>query len=211
MSPSTAPRENTPAQPGPARAFRARPLDAGSAPNPSLYEGSRHGTSPLTVSAPSAGWCIPQITRALKTGALDNIALAPTGPPGYLAEYVVHAQAASEARRRIVEALSGWGSEELVGTAELLVSELVTNVITHTSSPKVGVAVTLVNQAAVRVTVLDTDQTEISMPTLPRDDEERGRGLVLVAALAARWGIEYVGTGKQIWFELDVTARVVTL
>ncbi|MFE7413956.1 ATP-binding protein [Streptomyces laurentii] len=37
-------------------------------------------------------------------------------------------------------------------------------------------------------------------------DEESGRGLFLVAALADRWGIEYVTTGKRVWCELDAGA-----
>ena len=40
-------------------------------------------------------------------------------------------------------------------------------------------------------------------------DREGGRGLLLCAALAARWGVEYTPTHKQVWFQLDLPERPV--
>lgn len=42
-------------------------------------------------------------------------------------------------------------------------------------------------------------------PTRPDADDESGRGLLIVDALASRWGSEPVeaGPGKTVWFELD--------
>jgi hypothetical protein len=51
---------------------------------------------------------------------------------------------------------------------------------------------------------------EDANPTLPEPGEpvdlgaEGGRGLRIVAALAQRWGVDTTGTGKVIWFELDL-------
>ncbi len=44
-------------------------------------------------------------------------------------------------------------------------------------------------------------------PTLPalrqvRADDEGGRGLWLVDALADRWGAEQLDRGKRVWFEV---------
>jgi len=51
--------------------------------------------------------------------------------------------------------------------------------------------------------------TDHSTHSLPRHqpsalDDESGRGLVLVNALAARWGTSPVDNGKTVWFTLAV-------
>ena len=84
--------------------------------------------------------------------------------------------------------------------AVLLVSELVTNAYEHTGGP--AVVDVVVDDRSLRVAVEDGD------PRIPvaRDidvDAERGRGLMLVAALASRWGAAPTGRGKSVWFELD--------
>jgi hypothetical protein len=33
-------------------------------------------------------------------------------------------------------------------------------------------------------------------------DDEGGRGLALVDALATRWGVDADGAGKSVWFEV---------
>jgi hypothetical protein len=38
--------------------------------------------------------------------------------------------------------------------------------------------------------------------------DEGGRGLMLVAQLTERWGTRYTGTGKTIWTEQPLPARV---
>ncbi|MET9778763.1 ATP-binding protein [Streptomyces sp. NPDC006367] len=54
-----------------------------------------------------------------------------------------------------------------------------------------------------RVTVTDAADT---LPVLApaRPDDESGRGLALVAALAADWGArsKECGIGKEVWFEV---------
>jgi hypothetical protein len=39
---------------------------------------------------------------------------------------------------------------------------------------------------------------------VPGEEDEGGRGLVLVAGLAARWDVEALPVGKRVWAELDV-------
>ena len=45
--------------------------------------------------------------------------------------------------------------------------------------------------------------------SLGSPDRENGRGLLLCAALASRWGVEYTPTHKQVWFQLDLPQRPV--
>lgn len=81
---------------------------------------------------------------------------------------------------------------------ELLVSELVTNAVTHARSDTkvtIGSDVELL-----RVTVSDSCS---ATPHLRQADETGGRGLRLVDELSTRWGSDPVsGDGKRVWFEL---------
>ncbi|MEU0964894.1 SpoIIE family protein phosphatase [Streptomyces sp. NPDC005917] len=103
-----------------------------------------------------------------------------------------------QARRVTRQALTGWGLEELIDTAELLVSEIVTNAARHASRP---ISLRLLRTDVLRCEVGD------DVPQLPRlrralPSEEHGRGLYLVNRLARRWGTTRLGTGKIVWFEL---------
>ncbi|MFF4922255.1 MULTISPECIES: SpoIIE family protein phosphatase [unclassified Kitasatospora] len=105
--------------------------------------------------------------------------------------------AVSRARRLVRATLVEWGVEELTDTAELLVSELVTNAIRYASAP-----------IGVRLTLGETLLVEISdpLPDPPRERhaaeaDEGGRGLELVHRLALRWGARAEGIGKVVWFE----------
>lgn len=89
----------------------------------------------------------------------------------------------------------------------LLVSELVTNAILHAQPPVTLRAET--DGQRLRVEVHDGTATP---PVLHRQlgidaggpPPEHGRGLFLVASLADRWGWQGQGSGKAVWFELDV-------
>jgi anti-sigma regulatory factor (Ser/Thr protein kinase) len=84
--------------------------------------------------------------------------------------------------------------------AELLVSELVSNAHEHAGGP--AVVDVVVDEQTLRVVVADEDPT-LPAPREMAPDAERGRGLMLVAALASRWGATPAARGKSVWFELD--------
>jgi anti-sigma regulatory factor (Ser/Thr protein kinase) len=83
----------------------------------------------------------------------------------------------------------------------MCVSELASNAVDHTSD---GFEVALSDgDGTIRVAVTDCEERE---PTVQPIDPaaERGRGLIIVEAVANRWGVEAVrGRGKTVWFELD--------
>jgi anti-sigma regulatory factor (Ser/Thr protein kinase) len=90
--------------------------------------------------------------------------------------------------------------------AVLLVSELFGNSVQHSSSGRPGETVTVTVTAragAVRVEV--TDRSGPGAPELrpAGDDAEAGRGLGLVAGLAAQWGWCRQGARTMTWFELQ--------
>jgi anti-sigma regulatory factor (Ser/Thr protein kinase) len=100
------------------------------------------------------------------------------------------------AARRVARAFAG-GNEH--GDAiVLLVSELVTNVVVHTDS---DVALQLGQfDDHVRVDVSDRGSGSV---TMREADGAGGRGLRLVEALAARWGVDVDQDGKTVWFEVE--------
>jgi DNA-binding NarL/FixJ family response regulator len=102
--------------------------------------------------------------------------------------------------RRLLRSVAAEEDIGLLDSAELLVSELVTNSVVHaSSSPTVNIQVTA---STVRVEVHDDDPT---LPEIVTADSERtgGRGVFLVDQIASRWGAEPRGSGKVVWFELD--------
>jgi anti-sigma regulatory factor (Ser/Thr protein kinase) len=102
------------------------------------------------------------------------------------------------------DTLAEWGDTQLVEAAALLVSELVTNAVTHAGSE---VHVVIGRGAAYAVLRVEVGDFSTAPPTLGGFDLEAmsGRGLALVEALADRWGVETHGSGKRVWFELADT------
>ncbi|WP_328496222.1 ATP-binding protein [Streptomyces sp. NBC_00414] len=108
------------------------------------------------------------------------------------------------ARRTVRTALHGY-VPELIDTAELLTSELVSNAVQHSDGP---VTVRLrTRDGVVRVGVMD-NHPELPDPLPCTPDQGFGRGLFLVDALADTWGRYPLTTRsrtvgwKVVWFEL---------
>ncbi|MFI1970859.1 SpoIIE family protein phosphatase/ATP-binding protein [Streptomyces cinnamoneus] len=118
------------------------------------------------------------------------------------AEWELPADPAVVARARadVTRQLSRWGLEEAVFTAELILSELITNAIRHASGP---IRVRLLRDRMLICEVSDTSSTSPHLRYAAAEDEG-GRGLFLVAQLAERWGTRYIPDGKVIWAELPL-------
>jgi CheY-like chemotaxis protein len=110
----------------------------------------------------------------------------------------------SEARRFVREHLRDWGIKGPLDDALLVVSELAANALTHAhSSYRLRLSTT---PAALRIEVDDAGGGAPE-PMPLTDTEEHGRGLHLVDALAASWGIEAAESGgKRVWAELALPA-----
>ena len=90
---------------------------------------------------------------------------------------------------------------EVAATAVLLTNELVTNAVVH-GGGTFSVELELCPDR-IRVSVLDAD------PHVPEvrsssANEEHGRGMAIVAALATAWGADGGDGGKVVWFELSL-------
>lgn len=110
---------------------------------------------------------------------------------------------ASAARRFVTTVLGSWDCDALVDPAQLLVSELVVNAVLHAES-SVSVRVELMD-ARVRIEV--ADNSPVAIEVRPVDPASvTGRGLLIVDALAAAWGVDPTADGKIVWFELVADA-----
>jgi serine/threonine-protein kinase RsbW len=139
---------------------------------------------------------------------------AATGQPGYSVTMNAVPEAVEEARRLVRQAVCAWGFEGQSETAALLISELVTNAITHTPSRSVRVVVTRPSPSLVRLAVVDRAPGLVPDMRPVSTEAESGRGLRLIDALADRWGYDLLGShpmrgpwGKRCWAELRVAGE----
>ncbi|MFF9914137.1 SpoIIE family protein phosphatase [Streptomyces sp. NPDC013457] len=124
--------------------------------------------------------------------------------PGHVATLDVTSDPAAVAGARAftAERLADWGLEELAFTTELAVSELVTNAIRYGKPP---VRLRLILQSTLICEVFDGSNTAPHLRRA-RTSDEGGRGLLLVAQLAERWGTRQGRDGKVIWAEQALPA-----
>ncbi|MCT7354014.1 ATP-binding protein [Streptomyces sp. 15-116A] len=107
--------------------------------------------------------------------------------------------------RRIVRSfLTEWDMPQLADAVELGVTELLSNVVRHVPDRRCTLRL-LRQSAGVRVEVSDGSDELPCVRARLALTEESGRGLVLLDAVAAKWGVapEPRG-GKTVWFECAV-------
>lgn len=112
-------------------------------------------------------------------------------------------QAIPVLRRFVAATLRSWGEEALVPDAALVTSEMATNAVSHADSP---FHASIVRAAGVvRIAIVDSGPGAAAQRTAAEDDLS-GRGIVIVDALADRWGHEILHAGKVVWAEFLSTA-----
>ncbi|OEJ24694.1 PAS domain S-box protein [Streptomyces agglomeratus] len=116
------------------------------------------------------------------------------------------------ARAFVRDTLQGWGYADIVDDAVVLTSELVTNAVVHAGTT--ADVLCLRTEEGVRVEVGDRyPEREVPLQGMAQSfgnpEREGGRGLLLCAALASRWGVDYAPAHKHVWFQLDLPERPV--
>ncbi|MEC4017897.1 SpoIIE family protein phosphatase [Streptomyces sp. H27-D2] len=149
-----------------------------------------------------------------RTGSEDDMALlllrrAAAHGVSALPRFHLHVHQADpeglvEARLALRHTLSGWRADGVIDDAELIAVELITNALMHTDSGAlVGLELLPGTPRRVRLEVQDRSSTRPQRRS-PGEAATSGRGLLLVEALAGRWGVESRGTGKAVWCEFTV-------
>lgn len=117
-------------------------------------------------------------------------------------EFTAHPEEVATLRRVVRLRLAVWGLHELVDTAQLCVSELVSNVVTHVGIGTPGSLAVSMNGTHLRIEVRDPDTRALPTLVAAEVDAEGGRGMALVDALTDRWGVQLREDRKVTWCEL---------
>lgn len=112
------------------------------------------------------------------------------------------------ARAHTRSVLAEWGLQHLVDDAVTLTSELITNALqiswTLKDRPPIVLRL-LANEQQLLIEAWDQCVEHFDLAPQATNDIERGRGLLVVAALSNRWGVGRMGSQfKVVWCELLV-------
>ncbi|MFI8489742.1 SpoIIE family protein phosphatase [Streptomyces rubrogriseus] len=121
-------------------------------------------------------------------------------PPAAVSRRFSDGPASVAAARRFVRGALKGAARDLVDTAQLLVSELVTNAVLHART-EVEVSVARL-EGRVRVRVGDRRPGRGLVPQRCSPYAGTGQGLALVEQLASRFGADSGDGDKTVWFEL---------
>lgn len=115
------------------------------------------------------------------------------------------------ARRFVVDGLGAWGESRFADSAQLVASELTTNVALHAGAEfmyvtlerrEAGVWVAVEDDGPLGVEVVQARTHANGDAPEWKDLDATGRGLAIVAMVAGRWGVAETARGKQVWAEL---------
>lgn len=132
---------------------------------------------------------------------------SPDGDPQVIArQWPLTGRSVGRARRELRLALREWKRDDLTETAELVLSELMTNAVRHARSPRGRLVETRYERTATGVRI-EVHDAAGGIPRMRRAaaDDEGGRGLALVDVLTGRrWGVSSRrGVGKLVWALVD--------
>ncbi|MGD3107976.1 ATP-binding protein [Streptomyces sp. YGL11-2] len=168
------------------------------------------------------------------SGAFSGIGETPAGIGEFAMRYTSTPRGARLARRLTSHRLDEWGyayDGEINESVTAIAGELAANAVRHGHVPGRDFALRLTVSAGAdgtgalrfRVEVSDTRSERLSMATLGGEAgagadggagalAENGRGLLIVARLAAGWGVvpRPGGPGKTVWAEYVVATRTPT-
>ena len=139
-----------------------------------------------------------------KSGDLDYLVqllddLGHTGQLDESARFDADVRSVPLAREFVRRWLQENGADHVFDEASLIVTELAANAVLHADSPyEVRLSRT---EGAIRIEVEDAD-TGTPEPQPFSAVAESGRGIVIVSAISASWGVEAEPHGKVTWAEL---------
>ncbi|MBZ9639770.1 ATP-binding protein, partial [Streptomyces sp. PSKA30] len=108
----------------------------------------------------------------------------------------------ARARQLATGKLAAWGLTDAEFVTELMVSELVTNAIRYGRPP---IKLRLIHEKNTLICEVSDSSSTTPHMRRARIFDEGGRGLLLVAQLARRWGTRHAPAGKTIWAEQSLT------
>jgi anti-sigma regulatory factor (Ser/Thr protein kinase) len=158
-----------------------------------------------------AAGMMPSRRQAVADAGWPLAAASRSQADGFRAELPAEPASARRARSAVRRALAAWGIDDLTGDFELLVSEVIANAAEHAGGRRIGLAISRYDEPGGQAGI--TCEITDSSPVRPRPheatpDDERGRGLAIVAALATASGVRTGPAGKTTWFTLALGERL---
>jgi hypothetical protein len=105
--------------------------------------------------------------------------------------------AARRSRETIIEACDRWDRSDLAGSACIVVTEMVNNVVAHAQTSMV--VLVAVRNGGLAVAVRDESSRVPSFTGAPAPTAYGGRGMLLIDTMATRWGSLALAHGKVVW------------
>lgn len=141
------------------------------------------------------------------TSLRTPVAALSVGHPTYSQTFPCKPSTAEIGRDLVRDVLGVWNLDGLADRAALIVTELIANASRHTPCSEIRLTVARPDATRLRVGVVDREPARLPILSQAADDDESGRGLLLVDAVADRWGYDLHGSGrrpwgKEVWAEL---------
>ncbi|MFJ2495781.1 ATP-binding protein [Streptomyces sp. NPDC087539] len=115
------------------------------------------------------------------------------------------------ARRHVESVLTEWKLGGLIDETTLLASELSTNAVIHAKGTGDYFELALRRRGGtLALEVSDSYQWRMPELRTPTLDDLSGRGLVIVDAVAAKWGVRPRDPGKTVWVHLAIVQAELT-
>jgi anti-sigma regulatory factor (Ser/Thr protein kinase) len=122
--------------------------------------------------------------------------------PLWRVQFLAEPEEVSALRADARARLRDWGVQGVVDAAQLCVSELVSNVITHVGQGTPASLALSLRGSRLRIEVRDPDARVLPTLVETTEDAENGRGMALVDALSDRWGVDLHRDSKVTWCEI---------
>ncbi|GFE11679.1 hypothetical protein Scani_79470 [Streptomyces caniferus] len=122
-------------------------------------------------------------------------------------EFPAELASVSNARRQLREQLIAWDLAPLMEPAVLATSELVTNAVLHGCSGGQDTVAMTAWCTTDELVISVTDPSDVGLQPRRSDaDDESGRGLMLVGAIADRWWFTTAqdDAGKTVWLAMSL-------
>ncbi|MPY48778.1 ATP-binding protein [Streptomyces acidicola] len=141
------------------------------------------------------------------TSLIKPVQVAAIGHPAYIQTFPCEPSTAEIGRKLVRDVLGVWHLDNLADVAALIISELIANAVRHTPCNSIRLIVGRPSATRVRVGVVDRAPSRLPVLSQGSEDDESGRGLLLIDGIADRWGYDLHGPDrrpwcKEVWAEL---------
>jgi anti-sigma regulatory factor (Ser/Thr protein kinase) len=143
---------------------------------------------------------VPSPTRPYRPPPRPPQEYPAAGQPAASRELAAHPEAVRTARDFTRYTLGGWGLQELIDDAVLVVSELVTNAQRHAAPGGTVIKLRLLAQPPYLMCMVTDPSRDIPLRRQAGPADGSGRGLQVIESCCSRWGWHLLDEGgKVVW------------